>query len=108
MRGVALLAACGVVAGCAAAQPDSLAPYRVVGAAIPAPLTAEAGDAERGRALFEGRDANCFLCHSVPGGRLMGNLASPLAGVGTRLSEGQLRLRIVDSARLNRNTIMPA
>jgi sulfur-oxidizing protein SoxX len=38
----------------------------------------------------------------------MGNLASPLAGVGTRLSEGQLRLRIVDSARLNRDTIMPS
>jgi sulfur-oxidizing protein SoxX len=108
MRGLAWLAVCGVVAGCAAPPPDSLAPYRVAGDAIPAPLTAEAGDAARGRALFEGRDANCFLCHAVPGGRFMGNLASPLAGVGTRLSAGELRLRVVDSARVNRNTIMPA
>lgn len=108
MRGVAWLAACGVVAGCAAPPLDPLAPYRVAGDAIPAPLTAEAGDAARGRALLEGRDANCFLCHTVPGGRFMGNLASPLAGVGTRLSVGELRLRIVDSARVNRNTIMPS
>jgi sulfur-oxidizing protein SoxX len=108
VRGVAWLAVCGVVAGCAVAPPDSLVPYRVAGDAIPAPLTVEPGDPARGRTLFEGRDANCFLCHTVPGGRFMGNLASPLAGVGTRFSEGQLRLRIVDSARLNRNTIMPA
>ncbi len=31
-----------------------------------------------------------------------------LSGVGARLSEGQLRLRIVDSVRLNRDTIMPS
>jgi sulfur-oxidizing protein SoxX len=38
----------------------------------------------------------------------MGNIGPPLAGVGARLSEGQLRLRIVDSMRLNRDTIMPS
>lgn len=85
-----------------------LVSYRVTGDAIVAPLTAEAGDPARGRKVFEGRDGNCFLCHTVPGGRFMGNLASPLAGVGARLSEGQLRLRIVDSMRLNRDTIMPS
>ena len=88
--------------------PGPLVPYRVTGDAIVAPLTADAGHSERGREIFAGRDGNCFLCHTVPEGRFMGNLASPLAGVGARLSEGQLRLRIVDSARLNRNTIMPS
>lgn len=88
--------------------PGPLVPYRVTGDAIVAPLTAEVGDPARGRKVFEGRDGNCFLCHTVPGGRFMGNLASPLAGVGARLSEGQLRLRIVDSMRLNRDTIMPS
>ena len=83
-------------------------PYRVTGDAVVAPLTAEPGDPGRGRTLFEGRDANCYLCHSVPGGRFMGNLAAPLGGVGARLNEGQLRLRIIDSARLNRDTIMPS
>jgi sulfur-oxidizing protein SoxX len=38
----------------------------------------------------------------------MGNLAPPLNGVGARLSEGQMRLRIVDSLRVNRDTIMPS
>ena len=85
-----------------------LASYRVTGDAIVSPLTADAGDPERGRNVFAGRDGNCFLCHTVPGGRFMGNIASPLAGVGARLNEGQLRLRIVDPMRLNRDTIMPS
>jgi sulfur-oxidizing protein SoxX len=57
-----------------------------------------------------GRDGNCLLCHPVPetGARFMGNLALPLSGIGARLTEGQLRLRIVDSTRLNRKTIMPS
>ncbi|MNC94416.1 hypothetical protein D3C83_112630 [compost metagenome] len=38
----------------------------------------------------------------------MGDVGPPLSGVGARLSEGQLRLRIVDSMRLNRDTIMPS
>jgi sulfur-oxidizing protein SoxX len=38
----------------------------------------------------------------------MGNLALPLGGVAARLGEGQLRLQIVDSMRLNPQTIMPS
>ena len=38
----------------------------------------------------------------------MGNLALPLGGVGARLGEGRLRLQIVDSMRLNPQTIMPS
>lgn len=106
MRTWAWLAVYGVAAGCAVPAAGPLVPYRVTGDAIVAPLTADAGDPARGRKVFEGRDGNCYLCHTVPGGRFMGNLASPLAGVGARLNEGQLRLRIVDSMRLNRDTIM--
>lgn len=108
MRGLAWLVVCGAAAGCAVPAPGQLASYSVTGDAIVAPLTAEAGDSERGRKVFAGRDGNCFLCHTVPGGRFMGNLASPLGGVGARLNEGQLRLRIVDPMRLNRDTIMPS
>ena len=57
-----------------------------------------------------GRDANCLLCHALPetGVRFMGNLAPPLSGIGARRSPGQLRLRLVDSSRLNPETIMPS
>ena len=108
MRGLVWLAVCGAAAGCAIPAPGQLASYSVTGDAIVSPLTAEAGDPERGGKVFAGRDDNSFLCDTVPGGRFMGNLASPLAGVGARLNERQLRLIIVDPRRLNRDTIMPS
>ena len=97
-------------AACAGALPDEPVAYRVDGDAIRERLTSAAADAARGRDVVLGRDANCLLCHAVPEGSapFMGNLAPSLAGVGARLSEAQLRLRIVDSARLNRDTIMPS
>lgn len=98
-----LIAACAVTGGPAD-------PYEVVGDAIPAPLTAEPGDARRGRDVIAGRDGNCLLCHAVPetGERYMGNVGPPLSGVGKRLTAGQLRLRIADAGRLNRDVIMPS
>lgn len=38
----------------------------------------------------------------------MGDIAPSLSGVGARLSDGQLRLRIVDQSRLNPDTVMPS
>lgn len=57
-----------------------------------------------------GRDANCLLCHAVPetGVPFMGNLGPGLSGVASRLTAGQMRLRIVDSMRINPETIMPS
>lgn len=98
------------MAGCATVAADALLPYRVEGDAIHERFAPAPGDAARGREVVLGRDSNCLLCHAVPdsGVRAMGNLGPPLAGVGTRFSEGQLRLRIADSLRLNPDTIMPA
>lgn len=98
------------MAGHAVAATPALEPYRVEGDAIPAPLAAVSGDPLRGREVIAGRDANCLLCHAVPetGVRFMGNIAPPLSGVGARLSEGQLRLRVVDQSRLNPGTVMPS
>ena len=39
---------------------------------------------------------------------MQGNLAPNLSGVGNRLSEGQLRLRMVDGSKVNPDTIMPS
>ena len=83
---------------------------RIVGDAIPAPL-AVAGDVGRGRALLAAREnANCVLCHAIPDPALpfAGNVGPSLAGVASRLSAGQIRLRIVDNMRVNAATIMPS
>lgn len=79
--------------------------------AIPESLTGAKGDPVRGRAIVASRQVGlCLLCHSgpFPEERFQGNLAPDLRGAGRRWSEGQLRLRIVDSSRLNPTTIMPA
>jgi sulfur-oxidizing protein SoxX len=89
----------------------TLLPYTVVGDAIPAPLTGVAGDPARGRVIVTSRQRGlCLLCHSgpFPEERFQGDLAPSLAGVGSRLSEGQLRLRLVDSRKLDPGTIMPS
>ena len=90
---------------------ESVAAYTVVGDAIPAPLTNTPGDVARGRTIVTTRQTGlCLLCHSGPFAEepAQGDLAPDLAGAGTRWSEGQLRLRLVDSKRLNPETIMPA
>jgi sulfur-oxidizing protein SoxX len=52
----------------------------------------------------------CLLCHSgpIPEERFQGTIGPDLKGTGARLSEGQIRLRIVDPAWINPGTIMPA
>ncbi|MDQ0346076.1 sulfur-oxidizing protein SoxX [Ancylobacter vacuolatus] len=87
-----------------------LAPYVVTGDAIIEPLAGQRGDAALGRALIGERHRSlCILCHAVPEGAapLQGTLAPSLAGIGSRLDEGQIRLRIVDMKRLNPESLMP-
>ncbi len=78
---------------------------------IARPLTDVPGDAARGRAIVVNRQVGlCLLCHAgpFPEERFQGNLAPDLTGAGARWSEGQLRLRVVDSRRLNPQSMMPA
>jgi len=91
-------------------EAQALRPYTIVGDAIPEPLTGTKGDAARGRALIVDRSNTCILCHSgpFPEQAFQGDLAPNLAGSGSRWSEGQLRLRLVDASRLNAATIMPS
>jgi sulfur-oxidizing protein SoxX len=98
-----------MLAGVAACAATTL-PYAVNGDAIDEPLSRAAGDPQRGREIVIGRDANCLLCHSIPDPeqRFMGNVAPPLAGVGSRLSKGQIRLRVVDPTRVKPDVAMPA
>jgi L-cysteine S-thiosulfotransferase len=93
------------------ASAEDLQPYTVAGDAIPVPLTGAKGDSARGRTIVANRQVGlCLLCHSgpFPEEKFQGDLAPDLQGAGSRWSEGQLRLRIVDSSRLNPDTIMPS
>jgi sulfur-oxidizing protein SoxX len=89
---------------------QGLRPYAVVGDAIPESLTNMRGDPVRGRALVVDRTSTCILCHNgpFPEQKFQGDLAPNLASSGSRWSEGQLRLRLVDASRLNAATIMPS
>jgi sulfur-oxidizing protein SoxX len=93
-----------------AAVAQALRPYVVAGDAISESLTGAPGDAARGRALVVARTSTCILCHSgpFPEEKFQGDLAPSLAGAGSRWSEGQLRLRLVDANSLNAATIMPS
>jgi L-cysteine S-thiosulfotransferase len=108
MIGMGFAAALLAVSCPAGAQ--GLRSYAVVGEAVPDSLTGIKGDAARGRALVVDRTSTCILCHNGPFPELkfQGDLAPGLAGSGSRWSEGQLRLRLVDASRLNAATIMPS
>ncbi len=97
-----------IASACAAG--DALVAYRVDGGGISAPLGGLTGDVDRGRALVSAHEAaNCVLCHAVPVdvAPRAGDLGPSLASVGNRLSVAQLRLRVVDSSRINAESIMP-
>jgi sulfur-oxidizing protein SoxX len=86
-----------------------MAPIQVVGDGIARPLGDLSGSAERGRTLMvERAAANCLLCHALPGLTVAGNVGPSLAGVGTRLSAAQLRLRIADIERVEASAVMPS
>jgi sulfur-oxidizing protein SoxX len=78
--------------------------------AMNTPLTAQPGDAARGRQIVENRALSaCLLCHSgpFPDPHLQGTIGPSLTVVGSRLSAGQIRLRLVDARKLNPDTVMP-
>jgi L-cysteine S-thiosulfotransferase len=93
------------------ARAEPLLPFAVAGDAVLAPLGGHVGDPDRGERLVRDRErGNCLICHQipVPEERFQGDLGPPLAGVGSRLTLGQLRLRLIDQTRINPDTIMPA
>lgn len=110
-------AAAALLLGSCAAAPPTATPrvaivgIVVVGDAIATPLTTLPGRPDEGRRIVTDRQVGlCLLCHSgpFPDVRFQGDLAADLAGAGSRWSAGQLRLRLVDPARLNPQTLMPA
>lgn len=88
-----------------------LIPYVVRDGAIPKSLTGAAGNPAEGAKIAIDRSlGNCMSCHAVglPNEPFPGNLGPDLAGIGSRSTAGELRLRLVDPKRLNAGTSMPA
>jgi L-cysteine S-thiosulfotransferase len=78
--------------------------------AIDTPLTQQPGDPANGRLIVENRPLSaCLLCHAgpFPAPHLQGTIGPSLDAVGSRLSTGQIRLRLVDARKLNPDTTMP-
>jgi L-cysteine S-thiosulfotransferase len=108
---VAAVAAIAMLCTAGVRAEEGLRPYAVVGDAIAESLTGAPGDAARGKAIVTSRQTGlCLLCHSapLPEEKFQGTIGPDLAGSGSRYSEGELRLRMVDSRRLNPDTIMPS
>ena len=89
-----------------------LIPYIIVDeVSIPQSLTGVDGDAVKGRKLAINRKkGNCLACHAmpIPEQQFHGETGPSLYGVGNRLSEGELRMQIVNSKVTNEDTMMPA
>jgi sulfur-oxidizing protein SoxX len=92
------------------AQPGTLPEPHIVGDRVPGSLTGGLGDAQNGRRIVLDRETgNCLICHRAPepAQRFQGDIGPSLAGVGSRLDAGQIRLRIIDQSRINPATVMP-
>lgn len=105
IAGAAALIALAALTAPAAAQ---TAAYEVVKDGIPKPLTATPGSASRGKALLQKKEqANCLNCHSSKD--LKGGSSAPsFDGVGAALTAPQLRLSVVDYAKVASGKAMPS
>lgn len=108
-RSLLALAVVAAMSGSTFAQ-EPLVSFEVIEGAIPKSLSGKPGDPTNGRALVVKRETTCLLCHAgpFPDQRFQGNLSPDLTGTGSRWTEGELRLRMVDATRLNEATIMPS
>lgn len=91
------------------ADTAELARPPIVNMAIPQASTDQPGDAARGlRVALDRAKGNCVTCPVLPVVvDFPGNLGPPLAGVGDRISIGELRLRLIDSKQPNPDSKMP-
>lgn len=84
--------------------------WQVDNFAIEKPLCGYVGEAKRGKAIVtDGSRGNCLACHQLPidGIEAYGTIGPPLEAVASRLSEGYIRLRVVDTRSTNPMSIMP-
>jgi L-cysteine S-thiosulfotransferase len=93
------------------AATDPFAKFEIKDGQIDKSLTGTTGDVQKGRQVIISRTlGNCLACHEITNLKsepYHGNTAPSLDGVASRMSEGELRLRIVDGTKVNPDTMMP-
>ena len=75
------------------------------------PITSFSDTIAEGKKLtFDRKKGNCLACHAmpIPEQQFHGETGPTLYGVGNRLSEGELRLQLVNSKVTNEDTLMPS
>ncbi len=85
-------------------------PWKIKNYAINAPFGGFKGNAQRGRKIVINKNkGNCLACHNlpIPEETFHGTVGPPLHGIASRLSEGQIRLRVADEQKVIPTTIMP-
>ena len=109
-----LLTAIAALAAGAATAAETTPPDAVTydGIAVAQSLTGQSGDPEKGREWFAARKlGNCLACHTNPDLEDLpfhGEVGPPLAGVGGRWGEAELRGIVVDAKQVfGEQTIMP-
>ena len=93
-----------------AALPENYCGWEAKDYAIEEPLCGLSGDALRGKEIAsDSHTGNCLACHQlpIPGIEAYGTIGPPLQGIASRLTEAQIRVRIVDTRNINPMSIMP-
>ena len=93
-----------------ATLPENYCSWEVKDYAIEEPLCGLDGDALRGKQVVsDSHLGNCLACHQlpIPGIEAYGTIGPPLQGLASRLTEAQIRVRIVDTRNINPMSIMP-
>ncbi len=104
------LAASALALGVALAAPAAAAEQEDLPLSMSS-LTGKPGDPANGRKLAAARKkGNCLACHvmPIPEEQFHGAIGPDLHGVGERLTEGEIRMRVVNPKTVNPDTIMPA
>lgn len=107
-----VLAVAGMIGSQSAFAGGHMKTYTIKDDAIAASLTGKAGDVAKGKKLAVNRKkGNCLACHAISDLKnqpFHGNVGPSLDGAAGRYSEGELRLRMVDSKKINEDSIMPS
>lgn len=111
----AIVAGAAVVAfalGISSASAEGLVKYEIKDEAIAKSLTGKPGDPLAGRKTAASRKkGNCLACHAITDLKELpyhGEIAPTLDGVADRLTEGEMRLRVVNPKAINEDTSMPS